>query len=171
MRIVCAQTCNTIQDSRGASACLPVDGRVLARQVEVLLDDFNIAAIKLGLLGSIETIQIVAEVLRNVRCPTVLDPILNDGSGRPLAIEPTAQALREQLVPLASLLTPNRHELFVLEPADTVDRSAQNLLTAGCHAVLVTGSLESQECLVHTCLLYTSPSPRDRQKSRMPSSA
>ena len=164
MRIVCAQTCNTIQDSCAASACRLSDPQWLKRQIASLFNDFNIAAVKVGLLGSIDIIQAVGESLEKKRLPLVLDPVFYDGSGHMLMSRRAIHPLCQLLLPLVSVLTPNRRELFMLAPADSLERAAGKLLSTGCQGVFVSSGHIEKTRLRHS--LYQSDQPTINIESR-----
>lgn len=139
-RAHCALSCNTLQDSRGVAAVAPGDAAFLARQIACVLSDFDIAAVKLGLLATRDNIAAVARALAAVRAPIVVDPVLAAGGDGAALCEPGCAAqLRERLLPLAALATPNLSEAMQLVPAAaTPDEAARALLAEGCGAVLIT---------------------------------
>jgi len=136
-------TALTVQDSRNVARVQAVDATLFAEQIERLLADSDIRAIKLGLLGDIAQIAVIAATIRRLRVPVVCDPVLRAGGGSDLAATATIAALREQLFPLVDLLTPNAAEARRLAP-DAADpaAAAATLWAAGCRQVLVTGGDE-----------------------------
>ncbi len=105
-----AVTCIVAEVPGKVSRIEPVSARIVQEQIEVLLRNFQIGAIKTGLLCSADIISTVAKAIRDVRAPLVVDPVIVATSGDPL-LEPTAiEAYEEQLFPLASLVTPNLYE-------------------------------------------------------------
>ena len=116
-------TALTAQNTREVRAILDVDPAFIRAQLETVLDDLRIDAIKIGMLSRPEVIDTVASVLaERVPCPVVLDPVMVAKSGDRLLQAEAVAALRERLVPLAALITPNLPEaadlLGVDEPAD-----------------------------------------------------
>lgn len=116
-------TALTAQNTREVRAILDVDPVFIRAQLETVLDDLRIDAIKIGMLSRPEVIDTVARVLaERVSCPVVLDPVMVAKSGDRLLQAEAVAALREQLVPLAAVITPNLPEaadlLGVEEPAD-----------------------------------------------------
>ena len=143
-------TALTVQDTRGVEGMLAIEAEWVADQARRLLEDMPVAAFKLGVLGSAENVTAVAEILSDYPdVPVILDPVLASGRGDALANEDLVDALRELLVPQASVLTPNSIEARRLaEMDDDVDEpgleeSAQRLLALGCEYVLVTGTHEA----------------------------
>ena len=105
-----AVTCIVAEVPGKVSRIEPVSARIVQEQIEVLLRNFQIGAIKTGLLYSADVISTVAKAIRDVRAPLVVDPVIVATSGDPL-LEPAAiEAYQEQLFPLASLVTPNLYE-------------------------------------------------------------
>ena len=144
----------TVQDSRNVTMSVAVDAEVLARQLDVLLADCPVAAVKIGLLGNAAQIRIIAARLETLRVPVVCDPVLRAGGGRDLANSETIDALRSLLLPQVTLLTPNAGEARRLAGgiADAA-QAAHELLALGCRQVLVTGGDEPGDSVVN--LLYS----------------
>lgn len=156
-----AITALTAQNTRGVSAIHVPPDEFLRAQFDALLDDFNIGAVKIGMLGSGSIIGCVAELLdRLPGVPVVLDPVMVSGTGAPLLPSDAMQALRDQLLPRCSLLTPNLHEAELLLGSRISDlgsmRDAAAALRAlGPAAVLLKGGhLELGE---QVCDLLLSP--------------
>ena len=115
-----AVTAVTAQNSLEVRAVAPVPPAMVAAQIDAVLDDFGADAVKIGMLWSAETVRVVAARLRAYRrgtMPIVLDPVLAAGSGAALVADEAADAvaaLLEELLPIATLITPNLPELAVL---------------------------------------------------------
>ena len=140
-----AITALTAQNTRGVQAVHPVPAGFVAAQARVVLEDLDVGAIKIGMLGSSEVTAAVAEVLAGrPDVPVVLDPVMVAAGGEPLLDEDAVAALLA-LVPCAALLTPNVHEAGLLlgtEPAQSLSdlhEQAERLLTLGADAVLLKG--------------------------------
>ena len=143
-------TALTVQDTRGVEGMLAIEAEWVADQARRLLEDMPVAAFKLGVLGSAENVTVVAEIVSDYPdVPVILDPVLASGRGDALANEDLVDALRELLVPQASVLTPNSIEARRLAEMDDdveepgLEESAQRLLALGCEYVLVTGTHEA----------------------------
>lgn len=116
-----AVTALTAQDTRGVHAVQPTAPEVLRAQLSVLIEDFPIAAIKTGMLADTTVLDIVVEALdRLPGLPLVVDPVMVATTGARL-LTPAAIARLQQLLPRASLITPNWPEALVLAdlPADS----------------------------------------------------
>jgi hydroxymethylpyrimidine/phosphomethylpyrimidine kinase len=114
----------------------------LERQLQALFAGFDIAAVKIGMLGSSANVIAVAAALRAARARNVvLDPVLASTSGAALLSARGVRALREQLVPLADVLTPNLPEAQVLlgSRVRDADAAARELRALGARAVLLKG--------------------------------
>ena len=83
---------------------------VVAAQLDAVLSDFPVAAVKVGMLATPALVRTVAERLKGLDAPLVLDPVLAAGGGFPLLTADGIAMLKEELFPLAHLLTPNAPE-------------------------------------------------------------
>jgi hydroxymethylpyrimidine/phosphomethylpyrimidine kinase len=135
----------TAQTTRGVSAVHLPPVEFLRAQMEDLFADFDVRAVKVGMLADAERICCVAAVLRQFpRVPVVLDPVMVASSGARLLAEDAVQALRDQLVPLASVITPNLPEAEVLlgrslDSAALLAAAAHDLRAAGAAWALMKG--------------------------------
>ncbi|HEX2826414.1 MAG TPA: bifunctional hydroxymethylpyrimidine kinase/phosphomethylpyrimidine kinase [Burkholderiales bacterium] len=151
-------TAVTIQDTTGVDDVSPIDAEWVADQARCVLEDMPIAAFKIGVLGSVETIAAIAEVVSDYpEIPLVLDPVLASGRGDELASEEMVVAIRELLVPQTTIITPNSLEARRLAIDDTNDEDdpdlaecASRLIASGCEYVLVTGTHENTPQVVNT---------------------
>lgn len=110
----CAVVAITAQDTRGVHGVWPLPLEAVAAQLRVVLEDFPVGAIKVGMLATAELVEVVARGLDGVKVPVVLDPVLVSTSGHRLLTDDGVRAVRELLVPRATLVTPNRLEHEVL---------------------------------------------------------
>ncbi|MBE0488968.1 MAG: hydroxymethylpyrimidine/phosphomethylpyrimidine kinase [Halomonas sp.] len=134
-------TALTVQDCRDVQAVVPCDPHAM-RASAAALDDFEIAAIKVGLVADLTTLDAVTDIIRRFPgVPLVVDPVLRAGGGQELSTAELVDAFRDRLLPLVDLLTPNREELARLsaEAGEDTERAVE-LMTLGCQAVLVTGT-------------------------------
>ena len=124
----------TVQDTSGVEYLEAVPAGLVTRQAMRVLAESEVAAFKVGVLGSAENVRAVAAITAaHASVPLVLDPVLASGRGDPLAGDETRAALLETLVPRATVLTPNTLEAERLG-------GRQRLLELGCRYVLVTGT-------------------------------
>lgn len=151
-------TAVTIQDTTGVDDVSPIDAEWVADQARCVLEDMPVAAFKLGVLGSVETIAAIAEVVSDYpEVPLILDPVLASGRGDELASEEMVGALRELLIPQTTIITPNSIEarrLAAVESDDDDDpdlaECARRLVASGCEYVLVTGTHENTPQVINT---------------------
>lgn len=137
----CVVAAVTAQDTTGVRAVHAIPADVVAAQLDAVLDDLPVAVVKTGMLGSPEAVRLVAERCRHL--PLVVDPVLVATSGAVLGGEAVRAAYLEHLLPVATVVTPNRGEalaLLGLDPGDPTPSSelATRLARLGC-AVLLTG--------------------------------
>ncbi len=133
----------TAQNSQGVSAVFPVPIDVVCAQLDAVRAEFDIAAVKVGLLATRGQIEAVASALASSGAPVVCDPVAVASAGGALVVEDTAAALCQRLFPLCTCVTPNQQEARVLaQDPVTTDPSAlgHRLRAMGrAHSVLVTG--------------------------------
>jgi hydroxymethylpyrimidine/phosphomethylpyrimidine kinase len=141
-----ALTAVTAQNTKGVQAIYALPAGIVAKQVDAVFDDFNIAAVKIGMLPSRGVVEAVAEALTRRRPPfVVLDPVLIASSGAALVDPAAVLAMKEKLFPLLDCLTPNLSEAAALLGADLARNEAEMteqglaLLERGPRAVLVKG--------------------------------
>lgn len=134
-------TALTVQSCRDVQRVVPCDPDIM-RAAAAALDDFEIAAIKVGLVADLASLDAVTDIVRRFPgVPLVVDPVLRAGGGRELSTAELVDAFRERLLPLVDILTPNRDELARLSAGASEDTGrAVELMTLGCQAVLVTGT-------------------------------
>jgi hydroxymethylpyrimidine/phosphomethylpyrimidine kinase len=140
-----AVTSLTFQNTQRVYGTLDQSGETVRRQIEPLFEDFEIAAIKTGMLPSAEVIRDVAAIIELKKIPVVVvDPVLRSSSGFDLVDDQALSALTSRLFPLAGVVTPNVAEarrITGLEINNQVEmeRGAAAILKLGPGAVLITG--------------------------------
>lgn len=152
-------TAITKQDTTGVDDILPMDPEWVEDQARMVLEDMPVHAFKIGLLGSVETIAVIAEIVSDYpHIPLIMDPVLTSGRGDELASEEMIDAMRELLLPQVTILTPNSLEARHLALREN-DRSktkldlnlcAQRLIKMGCEYVLITGTHENTVQVTNT---------------------
>jgi hydroxymethylpyrimidine/phosphomethylpyrimidine kinase len=144
-------TAVTAQDTTGLKQFTEVEPELVIAQARAVLEDMPVAAIKTGMLASIENVSAVATILADYPdIPVVVDPVLATNAGQALSDGPLDEALRVLLLPRARIVTPNTLEARVLAPGgDNLDACAQLLLSAGAEFVLLTGTHEPGATVVH----------------------
>ena len=115
-------TAITVQDTLGVEGVQAIDAEWVADQARCLLEDMPVDAFKIGVLGSVENIAAIAEIVSDYPdVPLVLDPVLASGRGDELATEEMTHAMRELLLPQTTILTPNSLEARRLADVDDDD--------------------------------------------------
>ena len=139
-----AITAITVQNTLGVSGVHPIPIPFVTAQARAVLDDIGADAIKTGMLGSAEMVEAVAEIIAGAGVAAVVDPVMIAKGGAALLEDSAIAAVRERLIPLAALLTPNAPEAQALtgvsiETTDDLRRAGDALLALGAAAVLMKG--------------------------------
>jgi hydroxymethylpyrimidine/phosphomethylpyrimidine kinase len=147
-----AITSLTAQNTLGVQGVMPVPPVFVQQQIESVLGDFAVGAIKTGMLAQANIIAAVAESLRAYpQIPFVLDPVMVATSGDRLLAEDAIQILIEQLLPLASIVTPNLYEAAVLLNTsvainlEQMQQQGEKILALGARSVLMKGGHSKED--------------------------
>ena len=128
-----AVTAITAQNTLGVDAVHLVPTEMVIAQIDAVVRDIGVDAVKIGMIGSAETALAVAEYLSNLDVPIVLDPVMVATSGATLADAATVAAM-QRLMGIASIVTPNLPELEALGGEEAILRHGCHLLAKGGHA-------------------------------------
>lgn len=142
-------TALTVQDTRNVTASETVAPELLQRQIDCLLDDCPVSAIKIGLLGSADQLPVITALLKRCRVPMVMDPILRAGGGSDLPAALFRDAVLAQLFPRCTLLTPNAAEARRWTGETDLDAAGRALLGWGTQNVLITGGDEADAVVLN----------------------
>lgn len=140
-----AITAITAQNTLGVRAIHSVPPDMLRAQIDAVVEDIGVEAVKIGMLHSPETVAVVADAVRRYQLPhVVLDPVMVATSGDRLMAEETIDALVRELFPLAQVVTPNLDEAALLlrrpiEGAEVLEDAARALRAMGAQAMLLKG--------------------------------
>lgn len=138
-----AITAITAQNTVGVEAVEAISPRIIVAQVRAVAEDIGVDAVKIGMLGTVETVEAVVEALSYVgEAPVVIDPVMIAESGAVLLDEAARLALAEKLLPLAAVVTPNIPEARALTGLGEVASQAElaeALVEMGAKAAVVTG--------------------------------
>jgi hydroxymethylpyrimidine/phosphomethylpyrimidine kinase len=134
----------TVQNTVCVERVESLSPELVTRQIRAVLDDIPPAAAKTGALGSVEIVRAVAALARQFTFPLVVDPVMVSTHGAFLLAENARLVLRDELLPLATLVTPNLQEAAALSglavsDVDSMRRAAERIAAAGARAVLVKG--------------------------------
>jgi hydroxymethylpyrimidine kinase/phosphomethylpyrimidine kinase len=144
----------TAQNTRGVRAVEPVSESMVSAQLTALAEDLPPAALKTGMLAEAVLVRLVARAIReNGWNNLVVDPVMVSTSGARLLTSEAEEVVREDLLPLASLVTPNLDEAALLtgrvvHDPSTMERAGATLLRFGAGAALVKGGHLSSETIV-----------------------
>ena len=133
----------TAQNTQGVESTHVLPVAEVDAQLDAVFDDFDVAAVKTGMLATTEIVERVADRARETACPFVVDPVMVAASGDRL-LAPEAESAYEELIAEATLVTPNADEAAVLtgvdpETADDLRAVGEKLVDAGADAALVKG--------------------------------
>lgn len=140
-----AITAITAQNTQGVRAIHGVPPDILRAQIEAVVEDIGVDAVKIGMLHAPEVVQVVADAIRRYQLPNVvLDPVMVATSGDRLIAAETVDVLVRGLFPLAQVVTPNLDEAALLlgrpiAGIDDLDAAAQALRALGAPAALLKG--------------------------------
>lgn len=140
-----ALTAVTAQNTLGVESSLLLDSALVAAQIDAVLSDLEVAAAKTGMLGSARTVRVVAERVERLGIPNlVVDPVMVATSGASLIEDDAVRAVRDSLIPLAVVVTPNVPEAEVLSGIEIfslgdMERAARAIYDLGASNVVVKG--------------------------------
>lgn len=144
----------TVQNSDNLFSFEPVSADLIHRQFQHLTKDFDIQAIKIGMIGSPNTAIALARLLTDEpEIPVILDPVLAAGGGASVSSQPFIDILKAEILPKTTLITPNTPEARQLTGKSSVNDCAGSLMQLGCKSVLITGTHDDSDDVVNK--LYT----------------
>jgi hydroxymethylpyrimidine/phosphomethylpyrimidine kinase len=136
-------TALTEQDSHNVKSVFPQSPQHFSQQATTLLNDIDIDIIKIGLLASTEITLAIVEILKqHPHIPVVLDPVLSAGGGKSLSNDSLITTIKQALLPLCTVITPNSVEAKALTNQLDTKASAAYLRQLGADFVLITGAHE-----------------------------
>ena len=164
-------TCITSQNTQRVSDILPIPLEHVRSQLEMVLADAKVKAVKTGMLYNGDIAHLVASRLKGEGFPLVVDPVLVAGVGDSLHQENLVETLKRELLPLASCVTPNRHEAEVLSGLKIVDqeearKACERISRHGPKAVLLKGGHFEGEAAVD--ILYSDHEFTELRYRRIP---
>ena len=137
-----AITAFTAQNTNGVHAVYDIPALFVEDQIRAIFDDIEVDAVKIGMLARADIIETVARVLKLYGAENiVLDPVMVATSGDPLIASDAIEAMKEELIPVADVITPNIPEAEKLSRKAVLDmdKAAQDLLELGAKAVFLKG--------------------------------
>ena len=145
-----AVTSLTAQNTTGVRAVEDADPETVAAQIDAVCEDFDVGAAKTGMLSDAAIVEAVADRVAAHELDLVVDPVMVAQSGDRLLDEDAESTLRDELVPLARLVTPNVPEAAILSGLDvhdeaTMETAARKIASEGAEAALVTGGHAAED--------------------------
>ena len=140
----CAITCVTAQNTLGVTRVDALPPESVTAQIVAVAEDIGIQAAKTGMLLNQAIIVAVADQMEAIASPLVVDPVMVSRTGAQLIDDAAIATLRDRLIPLAAILTPNRYEAQILSGMEIntqqeMQAAAQKILALGSKAVLIKG--------------------------------
>jgi len=136
-------TAITTQNTRKVTSVEPVSAKSLMAQIDSILSDFHIDAIKIGMVYNSQIIKVIHSKLRNIKVPIVIDPIIKSTTGATLLKKSALHDYKKMIVPLADVITPNKYEAKVLSGISNINKSAKKIQLMGANCVIITGATSS----------------------------
>jgi len=137
-------TAITSQNTKKISKILPISSKNIKSQLESILSDFHIDAIKIGMVYDSSIIKAVYTIIKNQKCPIVVDPIIESTTKTMLLKKSAISDYKKMIIPLATIITPNKKESKILSGCDKVEEAARKLQELGARNVIITGFRESK---------------------------
>lgn len=142
-----AITAITAQNTLGVHSQHPIPPQMVHDQIVAVVDDLAPAVVKIGMLANAEIANCVADALHECSTPIILDPVIVSTSGHRLLSIEAIEVVKQRLLPMATLVTPNIPEMEALTqmPVDTYEdkaRAAEHLFNYGVKAILLKGGHE-----------------------------
>ena len=141
-----AITAITSQNTRAFYRTESVSAKSVSEQIGAILEDFEISAVKIGMLYTIPVMRTVQKRLRDVKCPIIVDPVVSSTTGGVLLAADTIKEFQKCIVPLAYAMTPNMRECSIISgikcsSIQEIESSASALTLMGARNVIVTGAV------------------------------
>ena len=145
-----AITAITAQNTKGVHSQFALDPKIVYEQIVAVIEDLHPMAVKIGMLSNKEIVIAVADALSKLSIPIILDPVIVSSSGHRLLSVDAIETIKERLVPMATLLTPNIPEMIALTNMPLTNdeekiKAAQFLINYGINAILLKGGHEEGE--------------------------
>jgi hydroxymethylpyrimidine/phosphomethylpyrimidine kinase len=132
----------TAQNTKQVADVLPQNPAPFRKQIRLIIEDMEIASCKIGMIGSIQLIDIIQSELSNLNIPIVLDPVMNSTSGQSFIDDNISKKILSSILPITTVITPNTNEARFLSHSSNLNEAAKKLLTLGTKSILITGADE-----------------------------
>ena len=135
-----AITTITSQNTKQVSNIEPVSKKSLKSQLDSILSDFHIDAIKIGMVYNSDIIKVIHSEFKNNHVPLIVDPIIKSTTGSALLKKSALSDYKKMIIPLADIITPNKYEAKILSGVSNVRNAAKKIQMLGAESVIVTGA-------------------------------
>ena len=136
-------TAITSQNTKNVISIEPVSTKSLRAQIDSILSDFQVDAIKIGMVYNSQIIKVINSKLQRVKVPIIVDPIIKSTTGAILLKKNAHHDYKKMIIPLADVITPNRYEAKVLSGLSNANKSAKKIQSMGAKCVIITGATSS----------------------------
>ncbi len=154
-----AITAITVQNTLGVTGIHPVPASYVKAQIEAVMTDIKPSAVKIGMINDVEIVKAIAESIKEYKPKfVVFDPVMVSTSGCKLIEDKAIEAIKKELIPLSTIITPNLSEAVVLTgdsigDAASMTAAGNKILESGCEAVLIKGGhLEGNDMCDVLCI-------------------
>lgn len=169
---LCVITSVTAQNTYEVRAVFDLPLEMIKAQFEAVVDDIGVDAAKTGMLNRKEVVELVAQLVKNYNIPTVVDPVMVAKSGAPLLREDAVESLVKHLIPVATVVTPNKFEAekitgITIKSVDDAKKAAKAIVEdLGARAAVVKGGHIEGENSID--ILYVDGVFRELRGARVP---
>jgi len=136
-------TAITSQNTKKVTSIEPVSTKSLIAQLDSILSDFHVDAIKIGMVYNSQIIKVIHSKLRKFKAPIIVDPIIKSTTNATLLKKNALHDYKKMIIPLADVITPNKYEAKVLSGISNIKKSAKKIQTMGAKCVIITGATSS----------------------------
>ena len=140
-------TAITSQNTKKISEILPIPSKTVKSQLKSILDDFQIDAIKIGMVYDSNIIKAIHTIVKKVKCPIVVDPVIKSTTGTILLKKSAMNDFKKMIIPLATIITPNKKEAKILSGQNSIVNAAKKIQEMGARNVIITGSVETKNAI------------------------
>lgn len=130
----------TTQNTNKVLDVMPQEPEPFRNQIKLILEDMDIVACKIGMIGSIKLLEVIVNELAELNFPIVLDPVMSSTSGKNFSDDDICKNMLTSLLPLTTLITPNSIEAKILTQKEDLTAAAKILMDYGTESVLITGT-------------------------------
>ena len=124
-------TAITSQNTKKISEIMPISAKNIKSQLESVLTDFQIDAIKIGMVYDASIIKTINTVIKNQKCPIIVDPIIESTTKKILLKKSALSDYKKMIIPLATIITPNKKEAKILSGRSKIEDAAKEIQRLG----------------------------------------